>query len=316
MNPISLSHDLFHSNQRQLLQATPNLPPLIGSAASIVVANALLDFTAVCDRIRLASSTLGAPTYFSFPSAVVYARNFYTRTAVTVLETPQFMYQGVSCSSVSVQLQSKMPPDPKLDYHRSSICVSVSTKDFTPATLTVGGTIGITKIRYALGLISQYFTLIFPSNSQRSTSTCIIFTFVCSSSCSIMYKVYHGAYDRSKGLIETTVSLSFFTFSSVWARTKENKGKFDKLVIFRLYTHLLFFQQCASTIKDPQTAFHLTELIPHLSCFQTGLQQMCAEFQNQNPCLQSQTIELCASSSFQQHQSSHTAGSLVYFKKL
>lgn len=131
-----------------------------------------------------------------------------------------------------------------------------------------------------------------------------------------MYKVYHGAYDRSKGLIETTVSLSFFTFSSVWARTKENKGKFDKLVIFRLYTHLLFFQQCASTIKDPQTAFHLTELIPHLSCFQTGLQQMCAEFQNQNPCLQSQTIELCASSSFQQHQSSHTAGSLVYFKKL
>ena len=165
MNPISLSYGLFHSNQRQLLQATPNLPPRIGSAASLVVANVLFDFTAVCDRIRLASSTLGAPTYFSFPSAVVYARNFYTRTGVTVLETPQFTYQGVSCSSVSVQLQSMMPPDPKLDYHRSSICVSVSTKDFTPATLTVGGTIGITKIRYALGLISQYFTLIFPSNS-------------------------------------------------------------------------------------------------------------------------------------------------------
>jgi hypothetical protein len=165
MNPISLSYGLFHSNQRQLLQATPNLPPHIGSAASLVVANALFDFTAVCDRIRLASSTLGAPTYFSFPSAVVYARNFYTRTGVTVLETPQFTYQGVSCSSVSVQLQSMMPPDPNLDYHRSSICVSVSTKDFTPATLTVGGTIGITKIRYALGLISQYFTLIFPSNS-------------------------------------------------------------------------------------------------------------------------------------------------------
>jgi hypothetical protein len=147
-NRNSLAYSPSQSTHRQLLQANPIFPPEVSSAASIVVAKSLFDFTAVCDRIRFAASKSGAPTFFSYPGAVVYARNFYTRTAVTYLETPQFTYQGVSCSSVAVKLQSEMPQDSKLDFHRSSICVSVSVKDLTPTSLTVGGTIGITKIRY------------------------------------------------------------------------------------------------------------------------------------------------------------------------
>ena len=146
----------------------------------------------------------------------------------------------------------------------------------------------------------------------------IVLIIVSRSSCSIMYKVYHGSYDRSIGLIATTVSFSFFTFSSVLARSKEDKGKLENLLTAFWFSELIcfIFQRYVNTIRGPQTALHPTELILLLSCFPTGLQLMCAKFQlDQSPCLQSQTIELRANLWCQQRQCFRTAGCSVHFKK-
>lgn len=139
-----------HFSQRQLLQQLSliDLQNQLKLTAAAIVNNAMNDFDAVCTRIRETSSLSGAPVSFSYSGTVVYSRNFYTRSGVT-FETPQFTHQGVSCSSVAVHVNSNVPTDQSLDFHRSSLCIGVTVKDLTPSSQTVGGTSGVNRMRFA-----------------------------------------------------------------------------------------------------------------------------------------------------------------------
>jgi hypothetical protein len=139
-----------HFSQRQLLQQLSliDLQNQLKLTAASIVNNAMNDFDAVCTRIRETSSLSGAPVSFSYSGTVVYSRNFYTRSGVT-FETPQFTHQGVSCSSVAAHVNSNVPTDPSLDFHRSSLCIGVTVNDLTPSSRTVGGTSGANRMRFA-----------------------------------------------------------------------------------------------------------------------------------------------------------------------
>jgi hypothetical protein len=159
-NSTSLTSDLQSSNgvltagvirspnQRQLLQqlSLQDLQNQVSSSAAVVVNNAMSDFSAICDRMRETASISGAPLTFSYSGTVVHARNFFTGTGVS-METSQFTFKKISCSSVAVNVQSVIPADPSFNFHRSSICIGVTARDLTPSSKTVGGASGFTKIR-------------------------------------------------------------------------------------------------------------------------------------------------------------------------
>jgi len=88
-----LSYSLSQSTHRQLLQASPIIPLEVSTFASLVVAKSRFDFTADCDRIRF-SIEIGRTQFFFVPGAVVYSQNFYTRTAVTFLESRNLLIRA------------------------------------------------------------------------------------------------------------------------------------------------------------------------------------------------------------------------------
>jgi hypothetical protein len=133
-------------NQRHLLQSNSEVVDNIMSLSVRVVQNVLTDFDIFCNRIRDTASISGAPVFFSYPGVVFYARNFYTRTGV-FMETPQISFQGTTCSSVAVQVRTKVPLHSSLIYHRSSICLKISSADITPSASTVSGSSSASKNR-------------------------------------------------------------------------------------------------------------------------------------------------------------------------
>lgn len=150
--------DIFrppHHTQRHLLQESglELLRNDITSSQKTLIRNLMDDFSSICDRMRITSSTSGAPVSFLFYSTMIYSRAFYTRAGVS-METPRFnslnsLGVPVACSSILVNIHSLVPADPSLDFHRSSICIGVTAKRLAPATPTAGGTIGATKIKSA-----------------------------------------------------------------------------------------------------------------------------------------------------------------------
>jgi hypothetical protein len=152
-----------HHTQRQLLQESgvERLRSEITSSAKTLIRNLMDDFSSTCDRMRFTSSTSGAPVSFEFYSTLMYFRGFYTRSGVST-ETPKFnsvnsLGDAIACSSILVNVQSLVPADPSLDFHRSGICIGVTAKRLAPATPTAGGTIGVTKIKLEESFLSFSF---------------------------------------------------------------------------------------------------------------------------------------------------------------
>jgi hypothetical protein len=211
---VRLFKNLHHFGKRHLMQqsSSQQLRNDILLLSNSVYQSSLADFDNICNRMRASSSLSGAPLSFSYAGSVIFSRNFYTRSGVS-MDIPSVSLQGVTCSSVVVQVRSVIPVDPSLDFHRSSMCVGITMKDVAPTASTVGGTYGSSRIRFVQTRSSWLFFFFFSDD-------------FCSSSCFIFYKLQLAAYDYSKGVIRSTVSMSYFTFSSVWARTKDSKGEF------------------------------------------------------------------------------------------
>ena len=159
---VRLFKSLHHVGKRHLMQqsSSQQLRNDILLLSKSVYQSSLADFDNICNRMRASSSLSGAPLSFSYAGSVIFSRNFYTRSGVS-MDIPSVSLQGVTCSSVVVQVRSLIPVDPSLDFHRSSMCVGITMKDVAPTASTVGGTYGSSRIRFVQTRSSWLFFLLF-----------------------------------------------------------------------------------------------------------------------------------------------------------